>query len=325
MRISDVKTEMEKWDLKSEEASLSAEEIEKKRDCMAQIGQLSHMRCSLLWQKARMKWLQEGDSNSRFFHSCINKRRRRNEILCLNFDGVRVDGVEQLKFEIMEHFRKHFQQSQWDRPVLDGVVFKQLDASENHALVAPFQDEEIRSAIWDCESSKSPGPDGVNFGFIKEFWKDIKADFMAFLLEFQKNGRLLKGSNYSFIVLIPKKDNPQKIGDYRPISLIGCMYKVLAKLLANSLRKVMNFLISDTQSAFVKGRQILDGVLKASKVVDEANKRNKKVVLFKVDFEKAYDSVGWKYLDFVMRGWVSWLNGGLGFLNAYLLQLCQFW
>lgn len=92
-------------------------------------------------------------------------------------------------------------------------------------------------------------------------------------------------------MLIPKKENPQKVGDYRPISLIGCMYKVLAKLLATRLRNVMNLLISENQTTFVKNRQILDGVLIANELVDDAKKRRKKVVMLKVNFQKAYDSV----------------------------------
>lgn len=55
-----------------------------------------------------MRWLKDGDTNSRFFHGYINKRRRMNEILCLNFGGVNVERVDQLKFEVMQHFRKHF-------------------------------------------------------------------------------------------------------------------------------------------------------------------------------------------------------------------------
>lgn len=125
------------------------------------------------------------------------------------------------------------------------LVFKQVDVDSNNILVAPFQLEEILAAIWDSESSKSPGPDWVNFGFLKEFWEDIKANFVAFLREFLVNGKLVRGSNCSFIVLIPKKDNPQKVSDCKPISLIGCMYKVLAELLANKLCMVMNFLIFD--------------------------------------------------------------------------------
>lgn len=107
----------------------------------------------------------------------------------------------------------------------------------------------------------------------------------------------MRGSNCSFIVLIPKKENPQKVSEFRPISLIGCMYKVLSKVLANRLRKVMNVLISYGQLAFIMGRQILDGILIANVVIDEAKRKKKEVVFFKVDFEKAYDSVSWSFLD----------------------------
>jgi hypothetical protein len=101
----------------------------------------------------------------------------------------------------------------------------------------------------------------------------------------------VKGSNCTFIVLIPKVANPQQIADYRPISLVGCMYKVLAKVLANRLKLVIGKVIAETQSAFVKDRQILDGILIANEVVDDAKKRKKEMLMFKVDFEMAYDSV----------------------------------
>jgi len=75
---------------------------------------------------------------------------------------------------------------------------------------------------------------------------------------------------------------------------------VFAKLLANKLRSVIGTMISDTQSAFVKGRQILDGILVANEVVNEAKKLKKNLLMFKVDFENAYDSVDWNYLEDVM-------------------------
>jgi len=93
------------------------------------------------------------------------------------------------------------------------------------------------------------------------------------------------------VYLIPKVDNPQRLNDFRPIVLVGCLYKISAKVLANRLRIVMSNVISDSQSAFVKDRQILDDILIANEVVDEAVKMKKYLLLFKVDFEKAYDSV----------------------------------
>ena len=114
---------------------------------------------------------------------------------------------------------------------------------------------------------------------------------MRFLVEFHKNGKLAKGINSTFIALIPKVDSPHSMNDFRPISLVGCMYKILAKVLANRLRSVIGTVISDAQSAFIKNRQILDGILVANEVVDDARSRKKELLLFKVDFEKAYDSI----------------------------------
>jgi len=99
--------------------------------------------------------------------------------------------------------------------------------------------EEVKHAIWDCDSYKSPGPDGVNLGFIKHFWLDLKEDFMRFITEFHRNGKLAKGINSTFISLIPKIASPQRLNDFRPISLGGCMYKVLAKVLASRLHSVV--------------------------------------------------------------------------------------
>ncbi|PNX58846.1 cysteine-rich receptor-like protein kinase, partial [Trifolium pratense] len=137
-------------------------------------------------------------------------------------------------------------------------------------LIKPFSEAEVKQAVWECDSYKSPGPDGINFGFIKDFWVDLRGDIMRFLIDFHRNGRLSKGINATFIALIPKTDNPQRLNDFRPISLVGSLYKILAKVLANRLRQVIGSVISESQTAFVKNRQILDGILIANEIVDEA-------------------------------------------------------
>ncbi|GAU26985.1 hypothetical protein TSUD_290350 [Trifolium subterraneum] len=111
---------------------------------------------------------------------------------------------------------------------------------------------------------------------------------------------LEEGLNSTFIALIPKVDNPQHMNDCRPISLVGSLYKIMAKVLANRLRLVIGSAISESRTAFVHDRQILDGILIENEAVDEARRTKKELMLFKVDFEKAYDSVDWGYLDVVM-------------------------
>jgi hypothetical protein len=156
--------------------------------------------------------------------------------------------------------------------------------------------------------------DGISFGFIKEFWDLLQDDLMRFMVEFHQNGKLTKGINSTFIALIPKVNSPQRLNDFRPISLVGCLYKVLANVLANRLRSVVSCVVSESQSTFSKGIQILDGILIANEAVDEARRLNKELLLFKVDFEKAYDSVDLKYMDMVManmnfpRLWRKWIS-----------------
>ncbi|GAU24019.1 hypothetical protein TSUD_328220 [Trifolium subterraneum] len=76
----------------------------------------------------------------------------------------------------------------------------------------------------------------------------------------------------SFLTLIPKKDHPQDLFDYRPICLIGSLYKILSKILANRLKKVLGKLISSCQTAFLPQRQILDGMLVLNEVIDLAKR-----------------------------------------------------
>jgi hypothetical protein len=208
-------------------------------------------------------------------------------------DGVTLEGVNAVRQAVFSHFEAHFKASSADRPGVDNLVFKRLNLTECGSLTRPFLEEEVKAAVWDCDSFKIPGPDGVNFGFFKEFWVELKEDVLRFVSEFHRNGKLTKGLNSTFIALIPKVDSPQRLNEFRPISLVGSLYKILAKVLANRLRMVIGSVISESQTAFVKDRQILDGILIANEVVDEARKTKKELMLFKVDFEKVYDSVDW--------------------------------
>lgn len=107
-QITEAKEELNNIDLKGEAGILSKEEVNKRILCLSRIHTLSSRKCCFLWQRSRMRWLKEGDANSNFFHRCIKKRRKINEILGLNFDGSLVEGVEPLKNEIRGHFERHF-------------------------------------------------------------------------------------------------------------------------------------------------------------------------------------------------------------------------
>jgi hypothetical protein len=212
-----------------------------------------------------------------------------------------------------------------ERPSIENLNFNMLNVGQCGDLTKPFSVEEVKQAVWDCDSFKSPGPDGVNMGFVKDFWPELRDDFMRFISDFHRNGKLSKGINSTFIALIPKVECPQRLNDFRPISMVGSLYKVLSKVLSNRLRRVMSSVISETQSAFIHGRQILDGILIANEIVEDAKRLKKDLLLFKVDFEKAFDSIDWFYLEAVMKKmnfptlWRKWIMECVSTASASVL------
>ena len=119
--------------------------------------------------------------------------------------------------------------------------------------------------------------------------------------EFHDHGRFVKSLNTTFLVLIPKKGGTKDLRDFKPIGLVGRLYKWLAKVLANRLKLVVGKVVSKAQNVFVEGRQILDVVLVANEVTDSILKRNEGAVMCKQDIEKAYDHVDRSFLFSVMN------------------------
>ncbi|KAK2665491.1 hypothetical protein Ddye_004065 [Dipteronia dyeriana] len=116
--------------------------------------------------------------------------------------------------------------------------FKRVSDRENALLEADFSLDEVTYAVSNYDGNKAPGPDGFNLNFIKAHWAVIQDDFMRFINEFDRDGSIVKDLNRAFIILIPKMGNPENIKDFRPIYLIGSLYKVLAKVLADRIRKL---------------------------------------------------------------------------------------
>jgi hypothetical protein len=164
------------------------------------------------------------------------------------------------------------------------------------------------------DGDKAPGPDSFSMAFFKECWDVLRGDIMEVFREFFIGGSFEKSLNASFISLISKIPGANDLKDFRPISLVGGVYKIIAKVLANRLKTVLENVISKSQSAFVKGRQILDPILVANECLDSRLRSGEPRVMCKMDLEKAYDHVNWNFLLFVLRRcgfgekWCSWIK-----------------
>ena len=168
-------------------------------------------------------------------------------------------------------------------------------------LVRSFEEDEVKRAVFECDGSKAPSPDGFTLELFQTQWEIVKEDILRVLLEFAKDGIVHGVTNETYICLIPKKINSSKVKDFRPISLVTSLYKIISKVLSNRLKGVLEETIAETQGAFVAGRQILDVILVANEIVEEYRRKGKTGFVFKIDFEKDYDFVEWGFLDYTLE------------------------
>ncbi|KAK3197989.1 hypothetical protein Dsin_021404 [Dipteronia sinensis] len=191
-------------------------------------------------QKSRVKWLLEGDRNSRFLHIEASGRRRNNYIEDLSFEEVKKSIPGEVKEGVTEFFERHYKNVSWRRPTINDLPLNKLLVVESGSLEETFTKEEVWEAFVSCDDNKALSPDGFNLGFIKANWEVIEGDFMRFIDEFHKDASVVKELNKTFITLIPKCLKPKTVKDFRPISLVEAFYKILAKVLANRMRRVMD-------------------------------------------------------------------------------------
>ncbi|KAA3486329.1 Retrovirus-related Pol polyprotein LINE-1 [Gossypium australe] len=172
--------------------------------------------------------------------------------------------------------------------------FRMLNEERALKLEEPFSLKKIKEAVWSCDKSKAPSPDGFNLNC----WETVKMDLFGLMSDFFHIGKLEKSINSSFITLIPKDKNPNEILDFRPICLVSSLYKMVSKVLSRRLREIVGMVVSDTQCAFIRCTYIFYGVLIANKLIHSSRRKGE---------------VGWDFLELVLfkmgfgvkwRGWM---------------------
>lgn len=195
-------------------------------------------------------------------------------------------------------------------------IDEKVTAEENSLLTPPFEEQEIRDAVFSCYADGGPGPDGMSFMFYHKFWDIVKGDLISMFNDFF-NGKLdIYRLNFTMLTLIPKED-ARTMKKFRPISLINYSFKIFSKILTVRLGKIVDRLVSPNQSAFIHGRYILESVVLAHELVHSVHSNEEPGIVLKLDYEKAYDRVCWDFLFEVLesRGfspvWVGWIRSGV--------------
>jgi hypothetical protein len=170
------------------------------------------------------------------------------------------------------------------------------------ALELTFSEEEIWAAIRVLPPDKEPGPDGFTMRFFQSCWSTVKEAVMRAIACFDSgDGRGFARLNDAYIVLLPKKEGAICVGDYRPVSLIQSIAKIVAKAMALRLAGPLPHLVDTNQSAFVKGRTIQDNFFMVQHSIRSLHRWKTPGLMLKLDMAKAFYSVSWPFLAQILR------------------------
>lgn len=284
---------------------VSEETLMEQRKCRLEIERLWEQEEKYWRARSRVKWLTSGDRNSKFFHATTIQRRAINRITRLRDDeGNWVDNSVAMQGLIQSYFANLFKSSNPSGIAeVTGLIPCRISADMNDILLRQVEEWEVKQAVFDLGPHKAPGPDGLNGLFYQHHWEEVKGDIVEAVRKFFISAHLPPGINLTHITLVPKTQHPENIGQFRPISCCNFIYKVFSKVMANRMRMLLNLIISDNQSAFIKGRQIQDNLIIAHEFFNSLKKkrgRGTDVMMIKLDMNKAYDRLEWKFVEQVM-------------------------
>ena len=173
-----------------------------------------------------------------------NSHRRRNTLLNISINGRRLVQDTEIKEGLVDAFQNLISASNsWLLPLPD-LPFNVIGDVQAAKLEEMFTEEEILVAISGLSGDKAPSLNGFPLAFLVFSWDFVKDEVLGFFQEFYEHNRFVKSLNATFLVLIPKKNNVEDFKDLRPISLVRGLYKILTKVLANRIKRVMGLIIS---------------------------------------------------------------------------------
>ncbi|XP_025638493.1 uncharacterized protein [Arachis hypogaea] len=188
--------------------------VEARRKALVVCCEKWYVRKELHWkQMSRSMHARDMDKNTRYFHNLASARRRNNRIDALVINGRLIRNQARIKIAINEFYKNLYHQER--SPLVgfrDGLV-EVISEEDAKALEVLPTAQEVREAVWDCESSKAPESDGYNMNFIKKCWDEIGNEFTAAILNFFQCSKLPADSNVTWVALAPKFTGAKEIKD----------------------------------------------------------------------------------------------------------------
>ena len=265
--------------------------------------------------RARVSWFEEGERSTHYFHN-LEVRRGKEKAWSKIMDDQQnlVTGTSNIMKEQVKFYKELYKAEPTDpdiaRMFLESVDVKISDG-HNCMLEQRLTLEELTATVKQMKNNKSPGSDGIISEFYKLYWDDLKSDLLDVFQYSYENECLPHTQNIAVIRLLFKKGIREDIRNWRPISLLNTDVKILSKLLANRLKKVLPEIIHTDQTGCIEGRFIGQNIRLMQDIIDKSESDETILLL---DQEKAFDRVdhGWLFQVLEQFGlpskYISWFK-----------------
>ena len=252
--------------------------------------------------RSRVKWVEEGERNSKFFLGLEKARQTRKSITALRDENKNIITDQGKILNLERNYYKNLYTS--TNP--DKVKIKQyidnthidnkLSIEDSNKLEGELTQEECSYAVFNMKLNKSPGIDGLTVEFYRKFWSDLKQIAMKVFNSCYKYKELTDVQKIGVISLIYKKDDPLDLNNYRPISLLNVDTKIIAYALAQRIKPLLTKIISSDQNGYIKNRYIGYNIRQIQDIIDYAENFKVEGAILFLDFSKAFDSIEWDFI-----------------------------
>lgn len=209
--------------------------------------------CIFYREKARTKWLSDGDRCSKFFHAFCKAKVARSSLNGLCVDGSLTTNPALISDHIVAYYRNLYTSTgtSSDFAEICSVIPNIVSQEENASLIAIPEADGIKATVFSMDPHIAPGPDGFSGSFYQSCWDIVGADVVNSVQQFFSQGYLLPNMNSNFIVLILKEPGANEISKFRPIVLRNFIFKIIPKILADRLGKFIARILSPQQTTFI--------------------------------------------------------------------------
>lgn len=247
--------------------------------------------------RSRVNWFEKGETSTTYFHG-LEKRNFKNKLwnCVLSKDGKKIYGTDNIMNRHVEFYKELYTSEGIDLGKAEAFIDcidKQLSHESSTYLDQIISIDEISKSLKLMKNNKSPGPDGIIVEFYKLFWNNVRTDIKE-VFDYSFTYEQLPYSQYmALITLLYKKGQREDIKNWRPISLLNCDGKMLSKVLAERLKRVLKEIIHLDQQGCIPGRYVGQNIRLVEDIIQNHNDDEVVVLL---DQQKAFDRVEWQWL-----------------------------